>query len=494
MLKRLDQYQFSNRLRKLNRFLQIILSILFFVALNYLAMQHYARYDISRGHLYSISPESKAYIETLAQPVSIIVTTPPNSPLQEEQILYRYVSQLLDQYKDAAHRANRDDLLTIEYVDLLKDTQRAESLAQTYGVEQPNAIIVAGPENTRVLSSTDVLVFDNFDPVAFKGEQAFTSAIIEVTALTRPTLYFTIGHGEMRLNDVSPNRGLSKLATELNARNFALGALDISQVDAIPKDADLIVIADPKGPFLATEEEILRSYLLENAGRIIFLLSPGREHGLDNLLFDWGIRADDMLVLEQNPDYIEGAGNYLLRQFAQHEITDPLIRNQTFILSGPLRPVRPDLGAPIDDRLHLTSLLGSSSSSWAEQAYTSSGTPSFDPSTDLPGPITIGTLAERRTASQLAITIPGGRLLVIGSGDLLANHRLTQTLGNGLFTLSALNWMLDRDQTIALPPRPIEQYTITLSRADFKQLALLFLIPSCTVGLLGIGLLWLRKL
>lgn len=494
MARLTDQFSVSNRLRSLLRLLQVLLFILFFVGVNYLAMRHFTRYDVTRQHLFSLSPETEAYIRGLDEPIQFIVTIPRNSSQPQEQLLFDYVHTLLDQYRYFAKQAGVGDLFGIEYVNTYEDIERAAELAQTYGIDQPNIVLVAGERRTRLLVPTDLMEFEDLKPVAFKGEQAFTSALVEVSASTAPRIYFTIGHAEMQLDDVSPRRGLSQLAHQLSARNYELGALDLTQVNGVPEDASAVVIADPLGPFLPAEQEKLRQYLTDRAGRILLLLSPGHAHGLEAMLEDWGIRADDMLVLEQNASYLQSSGSYLIRQFVPHPITEPLIKNQTFLVSGLMRPVRPDLTAPVDNRLHVSALLGSSEDSWAEAAYGAGDlAPTYDPATDLPGPVTIGAVAERRSASQLGIDLPGGRIVAVGSGDLFANNRLTRALGNSLFFISTMNWLLDRDQTLALPPRPIEKYQVAMSQAELRKLALAFLAVPGAMGLFGVALLWLRK-
>lgn len=494
MPKATDQFALSNRLRGLHVFFQIILAMLFFGGLNYVAMKHFKRYDLSQNRFFSLSPETQGYIHSLDKPVHFIVTIPANSSDPSEQLLFDYVENLLTEYAYEAREANVDKLLTVEYVEVDKNRNRARELVNQYGIDQENVVLVANEENFRVITPSEILEFQDSKPTVFKGEQIFTTALVELSASETPTIYFTVGHGEMRLDDVSPQRGLSQLAIELHVRNFDLGALDLSQVNAVPENADAVVVVDPMGPFLPSEQEKLRSYLHDRAGRMLLLTSPGKEIGLDELLFDWGLRTDDMLVLEQGSDFKESTGSYLIRQFAQHPITNPISENQVPLVSGAMKPMRPDLGAPIDDRLHIVPLMGSSKQSWAEQSYRSGQSPQFDPAVDLPGPVVIGSVAERRSSTQLEIDIPGGRIVALGTGDLFSNRHLSNALGNQLFFISTMNWMLERDQVLALPPLPIENYRITVSRAQFQRLAMFYLIVPGITGLIGLAVLWFRKI
>ena len=355
-------------------------------------------------------------------------------------------------------------------------------------MEQPNLVVFVGPNRQRVLVPTDILEFEDREPTAFKGEQAFTSALVEVSGEAKPTLYFTTGHGEARLDDFDSRRGLSVLVDELRARNIAVLPLDLTQERAIPEDADMVVVADPLGPLSAPAVEALRTYAMERAGRIMLLLGPARRHGLDPLLADWGITTDDAVVLESSSHYLEESGNLLIREFGRHPITEGLIRNQTVVLGGLFRPARPRPDLPADGSLRLTPLASSSASSWGEFLYERRGEPVFDAGLDLPGPVPVATVAERTLSSHLGIHLPGGRLVVFGTGELFSNQLIT-TVGNHTLFFSMLNWMLDRDRLLAVPPRRIEKFQLPLSRSDLQAMALWMLIPSALAGLLGL-LVW----
>jgi hypothetical protein len=487
----LHSYQFSNRLRHLNRLAQIALTLLLIAGINYGAMRWYQRTDLAYRRGEHLSPETLAYLRELDQPVRFIVTIPRASPRNEEQLLHRYVSTLLHNY--AYHgRRGAESLIAIEYVDLYKDLARAEQLARDHGLNQPNSILVMSGDRKRILRAEELLELADFEPVAFTGEAALTSALLEVTRDQAPIMYFLSGHGEMMLDDVSPARGLSLLAGELRARNYRLHGLDLTREPEVPADAGLVVIADPQGPLLPAEVQKLRTWLADHAGRLLLWFGPGSRHGLDALLRDWGVRADDMVIFEGGLDYIEGAGTILIRNYGEHPATHALIRHQAHVVAGLSRPVRADPGAPIDERLHLTPLLGSSAASWAEASWQSEDLPRFTPETDLPGPVSLAMAAERRAASQLGINIPGGRVAVFGTRDLFVNRRI-HALGNLTLFFGTLNWMLDRDQMLAIPPRPIDSYQLTVSQAQLRHIALAFLLVPGAVALFGIAVTWMRK-
>ena len=485
-----ESFQIANRLKLANHWVQVVLILTFIAGLNHLALRNFYRFDLTENHRYALSPETKAYLEELTDPIQIIVTVPKDSPRQEEQVLYRYLSQLLQEYAYQSRRAG-SFLIDVEYVDIYKDLARADFLASNHGLDQPDSILVLSGDRQRLIRADEIISFVDMRPTAFTGEATLTSAIMEVTQEQSPKLYFLEGHQEVGPNDPSPQFGLSQLTKELELRNFSIERLDLTTVEAVPEDAAVLIIADPKGPLLASELEKIRTYLIDRAGRVMAWIRPGVETGLYPLIAEWGIRLSDQIVIEPDSGYREGSGTLLIRNFSEHPITRSLIDNKTFLLSGWMRPVFPVAPQPVDERLDFVPLFGTSQSSWAESAYRTETTPAFDPVSDFRGPVPVAVAAQRRASSQLGIKVPGGRLVVFGSADLFANQHIA-SLGNVYLFFNTLNWMLDRDRFLVIPPRPVDSYQLVLSEEQLKRIGLLFLIVPGCLALLGLFIHWIR--
>ena len=127
-----------------------------------------------------------------------------------------------------------------------------------------------------------------------------------------------------------------------------------------------------------------------------------------------------------------------------------------------------------------------SSQSWGEKNYATEETPTYDPAIDLVGPIRVGAISERKVDSSLGISIPGGRLTVIGSSNFITNNRI-QASGNLFLVLNAINYAIDRVAQLNIPPRPIRKVKLDLS---IEQLLisryLIWLGPPLVVGFFGL--------
>ncbi len=488
-----DNFKTVNCFNLTNRILQILLGVSFICGLNYLASRHYSRTDLTRNRLYSLSPETIAYISEIKTPVKIIVTIPPDSEEPSTTLLYRYVRNLLQEYENAG-RDGTAKKIEVEFVDVFREFRKAEAISRSYGIENPNETLVVSGDKRRTILPADLLHSSEERTTTFWGEQAFTSAIIEVTDEKPDRVYFLVGHGEMQIDDVDPRRGLSQFAHELEMRSFKLKALDLSKEKQVPEDADLIISVSPQSPLTANESEALRRYLSDRAGRLIVFLDPWRNHGFDDLFYEWGILADKMLIVDNGPDFQVASGDLIIRQFADHPITDPHLKNRIPVIVGLSRPIRPDLDAPPDERRNTVSLIGSSPTSWAESSYQKAreiDNLQFDPIADLRGPVPIACSSER-TVSSPFLSIAGGRLVVFGNSDFATNQRIS-SFGNHMLLLNTVKWCLDRDTLLAIRGRAVETYQMLISRKELNQLGLLISTVPSIIAVWGLVIYWTRR-
>lgn len=477
-------------LRTLNLVLQALLVLTLFGGLNYLALHHGWRFDLTENRRHSLSPETRSYLASLRADVQIIVTLTDDTDNDEVNQAYRDVSGLLNEYVNATS-TNRQHRVSVRYLDVYQQRRDAEA----FGIDQPNIILVLSGNNRRVIELSELYRVVNRIKMAFLGEQAFTAAILNVSSPRQQVLYFLQGHGEMRLDDVSPTRGLSVLAAELALRNFAVAPLDLSQSRAIPDDAALVVIAGPQNRFEPFEEELLRQYVANRAGRLLALIPPAVSHGLDNLFFDWGVLADDVFILDSGPAGQNETGDLILYPTTNpHPVITFLANNRIPLRFGASRQVRPDPGRSLDSSLEVIPLLATSETAWGERGYRLRPPFEYNPETDLPGRLAVGTASERTTATgDLPFSVRGGRLVLFGGADWVANGRLAAG-GNLSLILASVNWLVDRDTQLNIRARPIERFQLSLSQQQLSRLRYLLLggLPG-VIAVLGFLVYWTRR-
>ena len=486
-----DSFQANRWLRTINLVLQALLFLALFAGVNYLALRYTWRFDLTRNRFFSLSAETRSYIEQLKEPVHIVIAFETQPDSEDVAQARRDVISLVREYTYAARNAGQPRI-TSEELDVFQQTRRAAAL----GIDNKNVIVFVCGERRHYLSLADLYLMENREKRAFTGERAFTAALLNVTAPSRQKLYFLTGHGEMEPGNVSTDRGLSQLRDELRSRDFDIDVLDLAKSRHLPEDAAMLLAVAPLTPYLPEEQERLRDYLSNKAGRLLLALNPGPTQGLDQLLQDWGVRAEDVLLLDTDPQEKTEGGDLILRRFAVHPITQLLVSNQITLLASRMRVVRPDPNRPADPTLKLTSLIGASPSAWGERSW-HAATAQYDRGIDLKGTtnapsLPVAVVSERVTAANLPFNVRGGRLTVLGSSDFLANSHLDG--GNLVLARNAINWATERDAQLNIPPRPVTKFQLSLSQTELGKLRLgLLLVVPGAVALLGLCVYWSRR-
>jgi len=484
-----ESFQSNRWVRRLNSVFQFVLILVLFGSVNYLSLKHFKRIDLTKNHSYTLSAETLAYIENLKTPISIYVTLTDDENGGEFNHAYNDVKGMLREFVYAA-RNNPENKITVEFLNIFQQRKRAETL----GLQHSDVVVFTSGEKQRTVFPDELYRTQDRKLSQFQGEKAFTSALLDVSNLQQKVLYFLTGHGEMRLDNVNPLRGISQLEGILKIRNFETRTLDLNIVGAVPEDADMVFLISPKAALFPTEQEALRQYLASSAGRLMVVLDPGIQHGLDDLFFEWGILADDVRVIEGNPDYRINGGDLLVKRFsATHPVTQTLTENSLPILTGLARSVRTDPGRPLDESLTVDELMGTSDRSWGERNYEGVDEVTYNAGIDLAPPIRLGAISERKVDSSLGIKIPGGRVIALGTSDFISNNRI-QSAGNLTFLLNIVNWALDHENLLNIPPRPVEELQLVISQEQlyFTRIAIVA-GPPILIGFFGFFIFLLRR-
>ena len=487
-----DSFRAARWIRLTNLVLQAILFLTLFAGLNYIALNHAWRFDLTQGRRHSLSAETRSYLDSLDRNVRIIVTLTPDPANEELHQSFRDISSLLREYAYLT-RNNPKGKIEVRQLDIYQNRREAEELQ----LDQPNQVILLSEGRRRVMPLSDFYETKETRRAAFRGEVALTGALLDVSNPDKKKIYFLAGHGEMLPEDVDRRRGLSGLRDELRQRNYEIASLDLNLSHKIPEDAALIVVASPQGRLQPVEEELLRNFLTTRAGRLILLLDPGIPTGLDNLLFDWGIIVHDNVIVDLDPRSTTENNDVILWNFRPDpvsHITDNIINNKMPIVVTAARAVSDELGRSLDDGLSVKTLIATSASAWGEASYRIRNVQwAYTPGQDLKGQLGVMVISERLKPASLPLSVKGGRLVVLGASDLVTNTRIINPGNLNLF-LATVNWTVDRDTQLNIPSRPIQRFQLALSAEELGhlRLILLFGLPGI-VAVIGAAVYWTRR-
>ncbi len=440
------------------------------VAVNYLAARRTLRWDLTENQIYSLSDQTVQLLQGLDAPVRFLVfDVEGNFPA------YR----MLDEYEFESN------LVDVEYIDADRNPARAQQYAiDTYGT----IIIEYGDRQERVTANT---------------EQNLTNGLIRALTGAERTVYFLQGHGERDTTNTERD-GYAAVTAALNRDNYASQPLVLAQVQAVPEDASVVVIAGPTTDLLEPEIAAITQYL-DVGGHLLVLLDPPDAAGstmplLESLLADWGITPGNDVVLD-----VSGMGQLLgtdasvpvAASYPPHAITDGFNVLTAYPMARTMTPVPGGAGGRFAQPV-----IETSANSWAESNIAQlleTGEVAREPETgDLPGPVTIGAAVAAPTpetevdpvevndtdeAANEPASTSETRLVAIGDSDFAANYALGISGNQDLF-VNTINWLAQQEDLIAIRPRQAADTRLTLTTGQLTGLFWLSLlvVPATVFG------------
>ncbi len=485
----------------LNVIIQIAVMIVIVGMVNYFSFHHFKRFDRTRDQKYVLSEQTKQVLAGLQKPVTAIVFFSSGSEV------YADVVALLREYEYASKTKFKT-----EVVDPYRNFTRARALQDRYKFGQNDNVVILDYEGkSKFVEAADMAEVDNSGimmgqpPVvkAFKGEQSMTSALLELTEEKQSKIYITAGHGELELNAASLTvaatgpETMKGLATYVARQNIKTGTLKLADVEKVPDDARALLILAPKFDFTEREMTLLREYW-ERKGRVFVSLETGPAmERLADFFVDNGIRPqDDRIVrLVTLPGNVTG----ILREVSAaiqpgHPITKRL-GNVNLQFMGKTQSIYLDQQRAKPLGISLTPLIEVVEKSYHGETENAGGDGApifFDAKKDHTVPLAVAVAVEKGALADKRVSVDTSRMVVVGNGDFLRDSALTEA---GLdFTLAGVNWLLNREELIAIAPKERKTFALNLTDEQMAQilLSVVFGVPGL-VALCGLLAWWQRR-
>jgi ABC-type uncharacterized transport system involved in gliding motility auxiliary subunit len=465
-----------------------LLVIALAVIVNYLSFRHYERWDWTRSQIYTLSEKTESILRGLDRDVEVVVF------MDEQSEVFEPTKEILARYAAASSR------VAVSVVDPVRNPARAQQLVEQYAVERA-AVVFASGDDKRIVDAADLAEYDYQamqmggapEMKGFKGEQMFTSAIVELVEAKKPSLLFTTGHGEPSL-DSFEGRGLGRLQRFLGQDNFAIEEWASLGKPDVPQGTDLVVVAGPTQPFAQPELQMLTRYL-QRGGRLLVMLDPnltptGRvaDTGLAAWLASQGVTVGDDIVIDPtNLLPFFSAETIFAGDYGDHPITEALRQARVPVVFSLARSVA---AAPGAAAANVTPLVQTSAEGWGETNLEALDAVEKGEG-DLAGPVSLGVAvdlgggeapAEEAGAGAAPARSGGGRMVVFGDSDFATNAQLDQP-GNATLIANTLNWMVQRETHLGIAPKEPEQVRLSLTPQERTQALLLVVlgIPLATL-------------
>jgi len=336
----------------------------------------------------------------------------------------------------------------------------------------------------------------------FKGEDAITSALIQIREGKRSKVAFLTGHGEPSTADVAPNSvGIGLWRARLGS--IGCDAVELNLLgEEIPEDLMLLIIVGPRSPLKPSEIEKIKAYA-DRGGPLLVLAGDADAAGIGELLRSFnlelrpGVAVDPVLNLNGDPRDLFA----LLRGIQSHPITVSLSPDRAILIraGSPIRilgqghatpggegtnPVRPHL-VPFE-------VLRTGQQSWVEIGVGNSSI-RFDNGVDHPGPVTVGVAVQERVGATARgaegrSAEPKPRLVLFSCRSLADNQVQTIEPTNLDLLMNAVSWLRGRSNVVGIAPNTHVALTLT---ADPLLRSRLVVVPTvmAMIAIIATGIL-----
>ena len=466
-----------------NSIVYTVVTLAVVAVVNYLAVQHPTRYDVTEQSMFSLAPQSAQLAGNLDSPV-------------EARAFFREgedpaVRDLLASY------AAESDLFTYEII----DPDKRPELAERYEITAHNTLhLTVGEESSRI---NDV------------SEESLTNTLIRLTAAAREVAYFVSGHAEPDPDDASTPNGWGLAKAALANEGYDMESLVLGSVPDVPADCGLLVVAGPKRPFFDLELELIERYI-DRGGKALLLLDPQAGDQLVPLLARRGVTVGNDVVVEQRLQLFAGATlgvDPVVGSYGPHAITAGFSEYTNFRMVRTVSKANDESAA---DGVSVTELAMTSDASWAESDVarlldTGEVEQTDD---DRAGPVSLGVAmtltgnALNWTAPRIASASDGaegggeasdsapadleGRVVVFGDSDWITNGLLGRYFNEDLL-LNAVGWLGGEEELISIRPRNTRASRVMLTQGQSTAVFYTTVLLLPELILFSGMMLWLRR-
>lgn len=422
--------------------------------------------DVTAQELFTLSDQSKQIVKALDQDVTLSLLAYTG---QENESIVK----LLNRY------AVLSDHVQVAYI----DPAVSPSVLETYKNEQlyANSVIVESGDRAKFVSYQDIYQTDYSSyyyggsvETSFNGEGALTSAIHYVTSDNLPKVYELTGHGEQSLS--------ASITGLMEDDNLETAELSLLSLEAVPEDADCVLINAPATDLSEDEAQMLIDYL-SGGGNVVLLtdyIADGEMTNLMKVTAHMGMAVQTGIVIEGDGSRsLRGYSYYLLPYINDHEITTPIAEAGYYLLT----PMAQGIVETGEGTATTTVLMNTSGSAYSKAAgYEMTTTEREDG--DASGPFNVAVAAEDGEAHFVWVT----------SASMLEDSINQVVSGaNADFFLNALNWMCEQEESISIRAKSLDSQTLTMTSHDASMWTAVF-VGAIPVALVALGVvIWFRR-
>jgi len=245
-------------------------------------------FDYTQASLYTLAPSTRDFISNLREPVNLYYFHSPFSG--SSQFARAETATLVENC-----RRIQPSLVTWQVLEIPSESglRELEDLRKKYQFPEELGLLVVMGTNHEFIKSSDLVSQQRSGPpgdpsggatLQYLGEGKLLNALVYLSEnKTKASVYLTSGNGEMGKGDgADRSAAMGQVIQALEKDSYKVETLNLAgKFQAIPADADIIVMAGPKNDPSQQAVDALEKFLQGGSsgkkGKLLVLLGPERE-------------------------------------------------------------------------------------------------------------------------------------------------------------------------------------------------------------------------
>jgi len=330
---------------------------------------------------------------------------------------------------------------------------------------------------------------------AFKGEQAITSAMMDLVEGKKNTLGYVVGHKEPPLSD---NSTITILKTFIENENIKFQELNLFNLDAISSELKTILMFGPQYDLSDRELKLLRDFW-DKQGRILLLLDPSaKTPKLDGFLNELGVKVNDdrlMVFLRTGIEEVALTRDVQAHFLGGSPVTKRLADVRALFFGGTSSlTLEPDRVRAANIRID--PLIQAEKGYFAETDYNTDDQAKLqaDAKRNSDTPLTIGAAVEKGASADERVQVNSARLVAVSNAAFVQDNAVTQDQQALDFISGSVNWLLSREQLIGIAPKIPKPLVFTLNEDSLRNFRWIILILMPLIpAVIGAVVWWQRR-
>ncbi|MBU1119122.1 GldG family protein [Patescibacteria group bacterium] len=453
-----------------NSILLIVAVLGILILVNYIAQKEVYRVDVTKNKQYTLSDQTKNVLDQVDEEIKIIAFYTDSTGAKQE------VQDLVEEYK--ALNSN----ITLEFI----DPDKNPGTARQYGISRYNAIIIEKGDKSEELSSAT--------------ESELTSGILRLVKDDTKKVYFLTGHGDKSVTSTEQTKAYGMIKNELEKQIYTVEELSIISTQGIPEDAAVVILAGPTVEISDKEKEVMRDYIVNRKGKVLFLFDPliDTSAGLNmgDFLNEFGLAYKDGVVIDQAQGYYGDALTPVVQKdgFESHQITQ---KQELVYFPGVSNAGKAE---SVPEGWAVTELARSTATSWLESDTTKTEV-GFGEG-DIEGPVSLIAVAQevvptdQKEGEESSDDKDSARIVLVGDSDFALDAIIGSDIGlfNRDLFLNMVNWLTADEDLISILPKEAVTSEVALTGTQSKVIfcLIVFGMPAIFV-VVGIVVIVRRK-